>query len=304
MDALERRITNPCPSLKGISREISLRWNRHATENRLVEVGKCAPVARDQIGMDVSCVVDHDRCSRISGDTVKPPRSALHSVEVSMGVYFITGCGRGIGLAVTQLLLARGDRVIGSIRNGPPPTKHESLRIVTFDLRDQAAIDAAAAAIDEPVDALVNNAGIAGPKGGPAYDVDLDDFADVLDVNLLGPLRVTRAFMPLLRRSKNAKVMTLSSQLGGMRFPVTDHIAYCTSKAALNKLMQSLTADLRAEGIPLVIAHPGWVRTDMGGPSASIDPDESAAGLINLIDGLTIDTTGRFMNWNGTEREG
>ena len=220
-----------------------------------------------------------------------------------MGVYFITGCGRGIGFALTQLLLGRGDRVIGSIRRGPPPIEHESLRTVTLDLRDQAAIDAAAAAIDGPVDVLVNNAGIAGQKGGPAHQVDVDDFADVLDVNVLGPLRVTRALMPLLRRSKNAKVMTLSSQLGGMTFPVTDHVAYCTSKAALNKLMQSVTADLRADGIGLVIAHPGWVRTDMGGPSAPIDPDESAAGLINLIDGLTIDTTGRFMNWDGTQRE-
>ena len=220
-----------------------------------------------------------------------------------MGVYFITGCGRGIGLAVTQLLLERGDQAIGSVRADPPPIDHPDLRIVTFDLRDQAAIDAAAAAIDEPVDVLVNNAGIAGPKGGPGYDVDVAEFGEVLDVNVLGPLRVTRAFMPLLRRSQNAKVMTISSQLGGMTFPVTDHVAYCASKSALNKLMQGVTADLREEGIPLVIAHPGWVRTDMGGPSAAIDPDESAAGLINLIDELTLNTTGRFMNWDGTGRE-
>jgi NAD(P)-dependent dehydrogenase (short-subunit alcohol dehydrogenase family) len=221
-----------------------------------------------------------------------------------MSVYFISGCGRGIGLAMTQHLLARGDRVIGSVRGSPPPITHKNLRTVTFDVRDQAAIDAAADLIDESVDVLVNNAGIAGEKGGPAYEVDLADFAEVLDVNVLGPLRVTRAFIPLLRRSKGAKVMTISSQLGGMTYPGgADHTAYCASKAALNKVMQAVANDLATEGIPLVIAHPGWVRTDMGGPAASIDPDRSAAGLTDLIDQLTIQTTGRFMNWDGTQRE-
>lgn len=220
-----------------------------------------------------------------------------------MGVYFITGCGRGIGLALTRHLLHRGERVIGSVRAGPPPFEHERFGTVTFDVRDQAGIDAAATGIDGPIDVLVHNAGIAGKRVGRVGDSDVEDFAEVLDVNVLGPLRVTRALLPLLRRSKHPKMMTISSQLGSMVFPTTDHVAYCTSKAALNRLMQAVAADLRKDRIPLVIAHPGWVRTDMGGPSAPLAPEESAAGLANLIDNLTLENTGRFMDWDGAERD-
>ena len=219
-----------------------------------------------------------------------------------MGVYFITGCGRGIGLALTRHLLDRGESVIGSLRAGTPPVQHERFRTVTFDVRDQAEIDDAAAGIDEPIDVLVNNAGMAGKRTGRASETDVEDFASVLDVNVLGPLRVTHAFLPLLRRSKHPRVMTISSQLGSMVFPGTHHVAYCTSKAALNRLMQAVAADLRKDGIPVVIAHPGWVRTDMGGPSAPVAPEESAAGLATLIDNLTMKTTGRFMDWDGAER--
>ena len=220
-----------------------------------------------------------------------------------MGVYLITGCGRGIGLALTRHLLHRGESVIGSVRAGPPPVQHERFRAVTFDVRDQTGIVAAAAGIDEPIDVLINNAGIAGERAVPATETDVEDFASVLDVNVLGPLRVTRAFLPLLRRSEHPKVMAISSQLGSMVFPGTHHVAYCTSKSALNRLMQVVAADLRKDDIPLVIAHPGWVRTDMGGPSAPLSPEESAAGLANLIDNLTMETTGRFMDWDGTERD-
>ncbi len=219
-----------------------------------------------------------------------------------MSTYLITGCGRGIGLALARQLLERGDDVIGSVRDGEPPIRHERLRTVRFDVRNPEAIDAARDSIDGPVDVLVNNAGIAGERTDRAHAAGVDDFAEVLDVNVLGPLRVTRAFLPLLGRSDQPKVMAVSSQLGGMTFPPTGHVAYCASKAALNKLMQAMAHDLRQDGIPLVIAHPGWVRTDMGGPSASIAPEESAAGLVNLLDDLTLATTGRFMNWDGSER--
>jgi NAD(P)-dependent dehydrogenase (short-subunit alcohol dehydrogenase family) len=219
-----------------------------------------------------------------------------------MSTYLITGCGRGIGLAMAERLLERGDDVIGSIRNGTPSLKHERFKALMFDVRDQEAIDAAAASIEGPVDVLVNNAGISGPITSGSL-ADVDEFAETLDVNVLGPLRVTQSFLPLLKRSGAGKIMMLSSQLGGMTYPGSGHIAYRASKAALNKLSQGLAADLAGEGIAVVIAHPGWVRTDMGGPSASLDPDQSASGLIKLIDELTLGTTGRFLNWDGSERE-
>jgi NAD(P)-dependent dehydrogenase (short-subunit alcohol dehydrogenase family) len=179
---------------------------------------------------------------------------------------------------------------------------HVNFRAATFDVRDRKAVDAAVAGIKGPVDVLVNNAGIAGPRGGGALDVDLGAFSDVLDVNVLGVVRVTQAFLPLLRRGTKPKVMTVSSQLGATGYPGSDAIAYRTSKAAVNKLMQGMSADLAAEGIASVVAHPGWVRTDMGGRSAPVGPEESAAGLAGLLDGLTLGNSGRFMDWDGSPR--
>lgn len=219
-----------------------------------------------------------------------------------MATYFITGCGRGIGLAMTKALLSRGDRVIGSTRDGKAPMEHKNLRIVRMDVRDDASIRDAAAAITDPIDVLVNNSGIIGEHARATIEATPEDFAEVLNVNVLGPLRVTRAFLAHLRRGKNAKIMTVSSQMGGMTYPGSDRIAYRASKAAVNKLMQGFAEDLAPEKIAVVVAHPGWVKTDMGGQNAEIDADTSAAGLIRLLDQATVAKTGRFFNWDGTER--
>jgi NAD(P)-dependent dehydrogenase (short-subunit alcohol dehydrogenase family) len=216
--------------------------------------------------------------------------------------YLITGCGRGVGLAMTNALLARGDRVIGSVRGGQSPVAHSNFRQLTFDVRDDAAVTAAADDVDEAIDVLINNAGIMGPRTDSALEMDFVGFAEVLAVNVLGPLRVTHAFLPHLRRGKASKVMAISSQLGSMSYPGSDRIAYRTSKAALNKMMQGLALDLTKEGIAVVVVHPGWVRTDMGGVSADLEVTDSATGIIGVLDALTIATTGRFLNWDGTER--
>jgi len=223
-----------------------------------------------------------------------------------MTTYLITGCGRGIGLAMTKALLERGDRVIGSLRSGSAPVTHDNFQQLTFDVCDEAAINAAASGLDEPINVLINNAGIMGPRTSSALEMDFAGFAEVLDVNVLGPLRVVHAFLPHLRKAASkhgsAKVMTVSSQMGGMTMPGSDRIAYRTSKAAVNKVMQGVAADLEKEGIAVLLTHPGWVRTDMGGGSAALSPDESAAGLINVVDALTIESTGSFVNWDGSER--
>ena len=219
-----------------------------------------------------------------------------------MTTYLITGCGRGIGLAITRALLARGDRVIGSVRGGQAPVSHPNFKQLTFDVRDEAAVKTAADDVDEAIDVVINNAGIMGPRTDSALEMDFDGFADVLAINVLGPLRVTHAFLPHLRRANASKTMAISSQLGSMSYPGSDRIAYRTSKAALNKMMQGVALDLAKEGIAVVVVHPGWVRTDMGGASGDLEVTESATGLIGVLDALTIETSGRFLNWDGTER--
>lgn len=219
-----------------------------------------------------------------------------------MATYLVTGSARGIGAALTRALLARGERVLGSHRAGRPLIAHPRFRSLSFDVRDEASVRAAAASVDEPVDVLINNAGVLGPKSDSALDADLAGFAETLDVNVLGPLRVLYAFLPHLRRAGGAKVAAISSQLGGSTFGGSDRVAYRASKAALNRAMQCAAEDLAREGIASVVVHPGWVRTDMGGPEGQLSPEESAAGVLAVVDRLTLATSGRFTDWNGAAR--
>ena len=162
---------------------------------------------------------------------------------------------------------------------------------------------AAAAGIGEPIDILINNAGIIGPKRQSTLDMDFDGFAQTLAVNTLAPLAVAQAFLPQLKRSAAPRILTISSQMGRMSYAKSDRIAYRASKAAVNKVMQGLATDLKPMAVAVALVHPGWVRTDMGGATADIDPSESASGILTLAEGLTLEGTGQFYNWDGSIAE-
>jgi NAD(P)-dependent dehydrogenase (short-subunit alcohol dehydrogenase family) len=223
-----------------------------------------------------------------------------------VGATLITGVGRGIGQELARVLLNRGDRVIGTVRD-PGKASAEwgrfiatgQLRLLALDVRDEGSIKEAAEQLAEPLDVLVNNAGIIGPQRQSTLDMDFDGFLDTLNVNTLGPLRTIQAFLPHLRQARASKIVTISSRMGSLSYAKSDRIAYRASKAAVNKVMQGLAADLREEGIVAVSVHPGWVRTDMGGSGADVPVQESAAGLVRLIDGLTLEESGGFFDWQG-----
>lgn len=221
--------------------------------------------------------------------------------------WLITGAGRGIGLAMTKQLLAAGDQVIGSVRK---PREAEALqqqlgagfKPVIFDVTDAAAIAAAGAAIDQPIDVLVNNAGVIGPVDHEQSidQMDFDAFAETLNINTLGPLRVAQAFKPHLSLGNNPRLATISSQMGGMDSAKHDRVAYRASKSAVNKLVQAMATGWTE--MTVVALHPGWVQSDMGGAEADITTAASAAGIIQVMRGLTQADTGSFLNWDGTRR--
>lgn len=224
-----------------------------------------------------------------------------------MTQWLITGAGRGIGLAMTKQLLAEGDQVIGSVRK---PREADALqqqlgagfRAVVFDVTDAAAIAAASAAIDSAIDVLVNNAGVIGPEDhAQSIDqMDFDAFAETLNINTLGPLRVAQAFKPHLLRGQNPRLATISSQMGGMDSSAADRLAYRASKSAVNKVVQAMATGWA--DITVLSFHPGWVQTDMGGTAADITPEESAAGLIKVMRGASLEDSGAFLDWDGTKR--
>lgn len=218
-----------------------------------------------------------------------------------MALVVITGGNRGIGLELARLYSSAGDRLVLGIRK-PEAAAGLPGEALALDVGDDSSVAAFAAALDgRAVDILVNNAGIIGPDRQSALDTDFAGFARTLEVNTLGPLRVTQALLPNLRKAGGAKVAIISSRMGSLSYAKSDHVAYRASKAAVNKVAQCLATDLADEGIALAVMHPGWVRTEMGGPSADIAPEESARGLKAVIDGLSLRDTGRFWNYDGTQ---
>ena len=220
----------------------------------------------------------------------------------------ITGANRGIGLALASLYARRGDTVFACCRN---PSSAMALRAVAdatpltvlpLDVRDAASVAALARALGNAhVDILINNAGV---SGGPleeqtAKRMDFAAWADAFDVNAMGPVRVMQALLPALERAAQPKVMSVTSQLGAISLDLALAFGYSASKAALNKFMRLAAGELSRDGIAVGVIHPGWVKTDMGGAGAQISPAESAAGIANVIDGLSIDNTGAFWKWNG-----
>ena len=226
-----------------------------------------------------------------------------------MAVALITGANRGIGLALVKAYVGRRDRVIAAVRRTSDRAELDAfaeanpkwVEVIEMDVADAADIGRARRKLEaEPIDVLVNNAGISGPDHQTATDMDYDGLADALAVNAIAPLRIANAFLPNVKAAKG-KISTLSSQMGSMQSASSDSLAYRVSKAAVNKLMRGLATELKPQGIPVFILHPGWVKTDMGGDSAPLAPEESATLMQKLIDKLDLTSTGRFLAWNGKE---
>ncbi len=218
--------------------------------------------------------------------------------------FLITGASRGIGRRLTEILLVRGDRVIATVReagalNDLKEEAGERLTVLELDVRDHAAVDALIGGLGRPVDVLINNAGVIGPERSSTLDMDFEGFADTLAVNTLAPLKVAQAALPVLEKAERPRIITISSWMGSHAGTGSDRIAYRASKAAVNRVMQGLAADVRPRGIAVLMMHPGWVRTDMGGGNATLSVGESAAGIIAVADALTLNQTGRFLNYSG-----
>lgn len=222
----------------------------------------------------------------------------------------LTGAGRGLGRALAERWVAAGDEVWGCTRTGASPVALAGC--VEMDLADEASIVAGAARLAEQldgIDLLVNCAGVdARAFGGDEdhrgpFDIDAATLQSVMAVNVTGPMVLTRELLPMLRRGNSSLVLNVSSQLGSMQVAATKgrDTVYCMSKAALNMLSVKTADVLRPEGIGVVMLHPGWVQTDMGGPSAQLTIAESADAIVRTVDGLTLADTGRFIRWDGSD---
>ena len=202
----------------------------------------------------------------------------------------VTGAARGIGLEICRQLLERGftviaaPRVPGSAELAALIVEHpERLHEVAFDVSDPSEVELAVgevASLVEHLDVLVNNGAIY-PKDGGLESAELDDIARALSVNAIGPLRVTRALLPLLRKGEEKRVLHITSLMGSIGDNSSGYsYAYRMSKAALNMANKNLAIELGREGIFSMAIYPGWVQTRMGGTSAPLEIERAVRDVL------------------------
>lgn len=236
-----------------------------------------------------------------------------------MPTVLVTGASRGLGLEFVRQYAAEGWQVLAGVRDpARAPALSEcrqnftNIEILPLDLARHEGIDQAAMALrGQPIDVLINSAGTMG-RGSFAVEglafgrfgtSDYSDWADVFRLNVMGPMKMAEAFVEHVASSSQKKIVTLTSILGSIeKNRIGGLYAYRASKAAVNAIMRSMAIDLaRSHGIAATAIHPGWVRTDMGGPRADIDAPTSIAGMRRVIAALTIETAGRYWMYDGSE---
>jgi NAD(P)-dependent dehydrogenase (short-subunit alcohol dehydrogenase family) len=220
----------------------------------------------------------------------------------------ITGCSGGIGSALVEEFGRAGWKVFATARNADHPElsvltrKWDNLSILPLDVgRESTILDAAKRLADETIDVLINNAAVFPGDGQEPFEtIDPEWFSQAFETNVVGVARVTKAFLPHLRRSAHARIANISSGAGSIGEKEDFHYyPYSVSKAALNMLTRALAAEFRNEKIIVTAISPGWVKTRMGGPSAPLTPRESAQSLFRTITGLTMAQSGRFFGRDG-----
>jgi NAD(P)-dependent dehydrogenase (short-subunit alcohol dehydrogenase family) len=217
----------------------------------------------------------------------------------------VTGANRGIGLELVRQLVARGDHVEACVRDpARAPALHDlpRVRVHQVDVADAATVAALARSLGEDaVDLVINCAGVyGGDQQSADANFDFDDASRVFDINALGALRVSLALVPHLRRGRGKKLAHLSSGMGSIADNRSGGFyAYRMSKAALDMMSRSLAVDLRRDGIASYVINPGWVQTDMGGPSAPTPVDQSVRGILRELDSATLADSGEFLDYKG-----
>jgi NAD(P)-dependent dehydrogenase (short-subunit alcohol dehydrogenase family) len=218
----------------------------------------------------------------------------------------ITGANRGIGLEFARQYAADGYEVIACCRQPAKAVDLQKLaasapvRVVALDVAIEGMIgDVKGELAGQPIDIVINNAGVAGPSAQSDSHVDADGWLETFRVNAIAPVLVAQALHENLKRGEAKRLAAITSQLGSTANNTGQRYAYRSSKAALNNAMRGLARDWAKDGILVGILHPGWVHTDMGGPGAPVTPEESVRGLRERIAVLTPASSGTYQDYRG-----
>ncbi|EGO04106.1 hypothetical protein SERLA73DRAFT_175866 [Serpula lacrymans var. lacrymans S7.3] len=231
------------------------------------------------------------------------------------GTWFITGASRGIGLEMTkQLLTSPTTTVFATCRSPATATGLHALKssagvkgtlhIVQLDVADAASIESGAKEVlkllnGKGLDYVFNNAGI-NLGADFAFDFSPEDLLKSITSNVIGPALISRALYPAIEKSTRKVVVNMTSGLASIQ---SNHgpkaTSYSISKCALNMLTYKQARE-KPDLIPFVV-DPGWVKTEMGGPGAMLEPHESVSGILKHVSGATPDCAGKFFGYRGNE---
>ena len=207
----------------------------------------------------------------------------------------ITGANRGLGRVLVDMAAAAGHTVFAGVRNIDSVSSQlqamkdryaSQIYIIGMDVEDEQSVRDAFYKVSEQeayLDVLINNAGIINGRERKIEEVDFQEFEQVLRINLMGPMMVVKHFLPLLRKSDNGVIINISSEAGSFANAYGGDYPYAISKAALNFFTAQIRNGLKDNGIKAYAVHPGWMRTDMGGASAPLSPEESAEGIMRIV---------------------
>ncbi|MBO6949589.1 MAG: SDR family oxidoreductase [Rhodospirillales bacterium] len=223
-----------------------------------------------------------------------------------MPTVLITGANRGLGLEFAKQYAADGWSVIATCRNpvgvGELGTIEGDIAVYGLDVLDQNSIDRFVNDLDgRPIDILINNAGVYGPKPVKAADVTMKDWTPVFQTNAMAPLFIARALLPNVEKGDRKLIVNISSIMASIeQGSAPSEYIYRSSKTALNMVMACYAQEIADTGVAVTMFHPGWVQTDMGGPSATLTPTESITHLRASIEKLGFKDTGKFYNYDGS----
>ena len=217
-------------------------------------------------------------------------------------VVLITGANRGLGLEFARQYSEAGWHVIGTARKPDTATdlRNTGASVVRLDVTDGDSVARLAAKLEgQTIDLLINNAGVL-DRNATLSEADMDTVEWILEVNTVGPMRVTQALLPNLSAGSRKTVINISSGLGSLTRNESGGLyGYRESKAALNMFTLSLANELRDQGFIVVAMNPGWVQTDMGGENAALKPEQSVSGVRSVIESLTPEDSGTFRIYSG-----
>lgn len=221
-----------------------------------------------------------------------------------MTTILVTGASRGIGLEFARQYTADKAEVIACCRNPAKAgeLKAQGVKVMELDVGSpESAARLAAALKSKPIDIIINNAGVYGPKNQSAIESDYEGFLETFRINSVGPLMVSQALRANLLAGHDKKLAVITSKMGSISDSSGGVLAYRASKAAVNMIFHGVAKSWARDGVAVGILHPGWVKTDMGGPDALIEVEESVRGLKARIAELSLANSGRYLDYKGAE---